>query len=136
MADMKKARRKRNAIGATESFKKERARLNKVVMKYARLGIKRFYSLDTLVYQKGALSKKTKEMLGLASSLALRCDDCIHYHMVRCFEEGVTDEELEETLAIAAVIGGTITIPHLRRALNIWDGLRSKNKGTRTKKGR
>ncbi|HEX7320208.1 MAG TPA: carboxymuconolactone decarboxylase family protein [bacterium] len=120
----------------TKNFKKERERLNRIVMKYARLGIKRLYSLDTLVYQKGALSKKTKEMLGLASSLVLRCDDCIHYHIARCYEEGVTDEELEETLAIAAVIGGTITIPHLRRALNIWDGMRSKNKGRRMQKGK
>ncbi len=124
MTKIKNARQKRNAIGSTESFEKERERLNKIVMKYARTGIKRLYSLDTLVYQKGALSKKTKEMLGLASSLVLRCDDCIHYHVVRCFEEDVTDEELEETLAIAAVIGGTITIPHLRRALKIWDELK------------
>jgi AhpD family alkylhydroperoxidase len=109
-------------------FQKERERLNKIVMKYARLGIKRLYSLDALVYQEGVLDKKTKEMLGLAASMVLRCDDCIHYHVVRCFEEGVTDGELEETLAIAAVIGGTITVPHLRRALNIWDELRSKNK--------
>ena len=107
-------------------FKQERERLNKIVMKYSGLSIKRFYSLDSQVYRSGTLTVKTKELLGLCSSLVLRCDDCIKYHIIRCYEHGVTNEEFEETLSIALVIGGSITIPHLRRAFQIWDLLRNK----------
>ncbi len=106
-----------------ETFKEERERLNKIVMKYGSLSIKRFYSLDSQVYGEGALPKSTKELLGLVASLVLRCDDCIKYHVIRCHEEGVTNEELEEALAIGLVVGGSITIPHLRRALQAWDEL-------------
>ncbi|MFB0509985.1 MAG: carboxymuconolactone decarboxylase family protein [bacterium] len=111
-----------------EKFKKERDRLNQIVMKYSGLSIKRFYSLDSQVYQKGALSRKTKDLLGLCASLVLRCDDCIKYHLVRCYEQGVTSQEMEEALAIALVVGGSITIPHLRRAFAIWDELNKKPK--------
>jgi AhpD family alkylhydroperoxidase len=106
-----------------EKFKEERAKLNETVMKYSGLNIKRFYSLDSRVYREGALSTKTKELLGLVASLVLRCDDCIKYHIIRCHEEGVTSEELEEALAIGLVVGGSITIPHLRRAFQAWDEL-------------
>jgi AhpD family alkylhydroperoxidase len=102
-------------------FIRERERLNEIVMKYAGLGIKRFYGLDAQVYRQGALSKKTKEMLGLVASLVLRCDDCIRYHLMRCHQEGVRSDELEEALAIGLVVGGSITIPHLRRTLRVWD---------------
>ena len=94
-----------------KQFKEQRERLNRIVMKYAGLGLK-------------ALDARTKEMLGLVASLALRCDDCIQYHIIRCHEENLKDEELEEALAIGVVVGGSITIPHLRRALAIWDELK------------
>jgi AhpD family alkylhydroperoxidase len=90
-------------------------------MKHADLTIKRFYGLDSQAYREGALPQKTKEMLGLVASLVLRCDDCIQYHIIRCVEEGVTTDEVVEALGIGLVVGGSITIPHLRRALQAWD---------------
>jgi AhpD family alkylhydroperoxidase len=106
-----------------EEFQEERERLNRVVMRYAGLSIKRFYNLDSQVYRDGALPSRTKELLGLVASLVLRCDDCVKYHLVRCREEEVTSEELEEALAVGLVVGGSITIPHLRRAFESWDQL-------------
>ena len=111
-----------------EKFKEERERLNKIVMKYAGMEIKRFYSLDSQVYRKGALPGKMKELIGLVASLVLRCDDCIKYHIIRCHEEGISNEEIEEALAIGLVVGGSITIPHLRRALQAWDELKNRRK--------
>jgi AhpD family alkylhydroperoxidase len=107
----------------TSEFQQEREHLNQVVMQYADLGIRRFFSLDSQAYRQGALPPKTKEMLGLVASLVLRCDDCIIYHIIRCHEEGVSSEELVETLGIGLVVGGSITIPHLRRAVRAWDEL-------------
>ncbi|OGB69969.1 MAG: alkylhydroperoxidase [Caldithrix sp. RBG_13_44_9] len=110
-------------------FKKERERLNEIVMKYAGLETKRFYSLDSQVYRaERALPVKTKELLGLVASVVLRCDDCIKYHIIRCFEEGTTDQELEEALSISLIVGGSITIPHLRRAYDAWEELKSASK--------
>lgn len=111
-----------------EKFKNEHERLNKFVMKYSGLSIKRFYSLDSQVYRDGVLPAKTKELLGLCASLVLRCDDCIKYHIIRCHELGVTVEELDETLAISLIIGGSITIPHLRKAFQLWDELQTRTK--------
>ena len=111
-----------------EEFEQQRERLNQIVMKYAGLGIKRFYGLDEQVYRAGALPAKTKEMLGLVASLVLRCDHCVSYHIIRCHQEGLGDDELEETLAIGLVVGGSITIPHLRRALETWDELKGSEK--------
>ncbi len=108
-----------------EAFRKEREALNELVMKYAQRDIKRFYNLDSQVYRDGALPRKTKELLGLVASLVLRCDDCVKYHIVRCHEEQTSDEELEEALAIGLVVGGSITIPHLRRAFQAWDELKA-----------
>jgi AhpD family alkylhydroperoxidase len=108
-------------------FEDERDRLNQIVMKYAGTNIKRFYNLDWQVYEDGVLPKKTKELMGLVASLTLRCDDCVLYHLARCHEEGIRDEELEEALAIALIVGGSITIPHLRKAFQAWDELRSAN---------
>ena len=93
-------------------------------MKYAGRGIKRFYSIDAQVYEDGALPAKTKELLGLVSSVVLRCDDCIKYHLINCHEQGVSSKELDEALAIAMVVGGSITIPHIRRAFAAWEELR------------
>jgi AhpD family alkylhydroperoxidase len=106
-----------------QEFQEERERLNRVVMRHAGLNIKRFYNLDSQVYRDGALPSRMKELLGLVASLVLRCDDCVKYHLVRCREEDVTSEELEEALAVGLVVGGSITIPHLRRAFESWDQL-------------
>lgn len=106
-----------------EAFQAERAALNEIVMQYAGQPIKRFFSLDGQVYREGALPKKTKELLGLVASLVLRCDDCILYHIIACHKAGVTNEEMAEALSIGLVVGGSITIPHLRRALHAWDEL-------------
>jgi AhpD family alkylhydroperoxidase len=102
-------------------FRAERERLNELVMRYSGRSIKRFFNLDTQVYREGALPSKMKEMMGLVASLVLRCDDCIRYHLVRCHEEGVSSEELEEALAIGLIVGGSIVIPHLRRAFEAWE---------------
>jgi AhpD family alkylhydroperoxidase len=97
-------------------FKAERLALNELLLKSGHKHIQRFFNIDDSVYKDGALPTRTKEMLGLVASLVLRCDDCITYHLIRCVEEGVTDPELDEVFAIALVVGGSITIPHLRRA--------------------
>ncbi len=106
--------------GGIKAFWEEREALNDVVLENADLVTKRFFSLDHQAYQEGALPVKTKELLGLVASLVLRCDDCINYHLVRCREEGVSEAELQESLSIGLVVGGSITIPHLRRAAKSW----------------
>jgi AhpD family alkylhydroperoxidase len=111
-------------VGNIEKFQTEREELNNLVMEYAGLGTKRFYSLDSQAYRDGALPSKIKELLGLVASFVLRCDDCIKYHIIRCFEEGVSDQELEEALFIGLIVGGTITIPHQRRAMQAWHELK------------
>ncbi len=114
-------------------FHEERDRLNRIVMKYSGQSIKRFYSLDSQVYRPGALPKSVKEMMGLVASLVLRCDDCIKYHIIQCFESGINDEELEEALSIALIVGGSITIPHLRHALAAWDEMKTGNSSSTEK---
>ena len=99
-----------------EEFKKYREKMNEKILASGNVQIQRFFNLDTRAYEQGALSAKTKELLGLVASVVLRCDDCIIYHVIRCVEEGVTDQELYEVLNVALVVGGSITIPHLRRA--------------------
>lgn len=110
--------------GEIHRFSGEREELNRLVFKYAGTGMKRFFNLDSRAYEDGALPGKFKELLGLTASLVLRCDDCVSYHLIRCREEGVTDAELEETLNIALVVGGSIIIPHLRRAFKAWEDLK------------
>ena len=85
--------------------------------------VKRIFNLDTNAFKEGHLNVKTKELLGLVSSLVLRCDDCVRYHLETCFKEGVTKEEVMETMSIGTLIGGTIVIPHLRRAYEFWEEL-------------
>lgn len=85
--------------------------------------IKRIFNVDTNAYLEGVLPVKTKEMLGLVSSLVLRCDDCVRYHLIRCHENGMSENELFEVLGIANLVGGTIVIPHTRRAVEFWDDL-------------
>jgi len=109
-----------------ERFRKEREKLNKNILDRDNINIKRFFGVDSAVYREGALDPKTKELLGLAASTVLRCDDCITYHIIRCAEEGISGEEFDETMAIALVVGGSITVPHLRRAYDLWNGLNAK----------
>ena len=101
---------------STGDWKKERERLNEIVLDSKHQGILRFFNLDTAAYRDGALDAKTKEMLGLVASLVLRCDDCILYHVIQCVEAGVTDAEFDEVFNVGLVVGGSIVIPHLRRA--------------------
>ena len=99
-----------------ENFQKTRADLNEEILNCGHLGMKRFFALDHQAYEPGALDTKTKELLGLVSSAVLRCDDCITYHLVRCAEEGWNREQVIDALNIALIVGGSITIPHVRRA--------------------
>ena len=115
--------------GHLEEFRKERERLNEAILGSGNLNIKRFFALDTRTYEDGALDGRTKELLGLAASMVLRCDDCITYHLVRCKEEGVSDDELMETFSVSLVVGGSIVIPHLRRAVDRLQELNSKAEG-------
>ena len=109
--------------GDPEGFLREREALNQSVLRNADQVIKRVYAADALAYKAGALPVQVKELLGLATSLVLRCDDCISWHIHRCFEEGVSTPEVMEALGIGTVVGGTITIPHLRRAAALWEKL-------------
>jgi AhpD family alkylhydroperoxidase len=97
-------------------FQKYREALNSEILECGHLGLKRFFALDHQTYEPGALDAKTKELLGLVASMVLRCDDCITYHLVRAGETGSTRAEVIETLNVALVVGGSITIPHVRRA--------------------
>ncbi len=109
-----------------DNFKEERKNLNDLVMKYAKKNMKRFYNLDENVYTNGALGRKTKELLGLVSSLVLRCDDCVEYHLITTHELGTTSAEIEEALSVGLVVGGSIVIPHLRHAFLVWEELEKK----------
>jgi len=110
-----------------DEFNAYRATMNEKILASDNKVMKRIYSLDTLTYQEGALSTKVKEMLGLATSMVLRCDDCIRYHLEKCFEHGLTTEEVFEVFSVANVVGGTIVIPHTRRALEYWEELTNEN---------
>lgn len=107
-----------------ERFKKERQRLNDLILSRDNIDIKRFFALDSAVYRDGALDAKTKEMLGLVASLVLRCDDCISYHTIGIREQHVSDEEFDEIMSIGMLVGGSITIPHVRRAYDLWEELK------------
>ncbi len=110
-------------MGKREEFFAERERLNEIVLKRADLVTKRLFALDAQAYEAGALPRKVKELLGLVASLILRCDDCITYHVVGAWEAGATGEELMEAMSVALVVGGSIVIPHLRRAAALVDEL-------------
>ncbi|MCE5320873.1 MAG: carboxymuconolactone decarboxylase family protein [Bacteroidales bacterium] len=117
-------------MNSVEEFCTYRAKMNKIILDSDNLFFKRFYNLDTRCYESGALTSQTKEMLGLATSMVLRCDDCIKYHLEKCFEQGVTREQLFEILSVANLVGGSIVIPHTRRAVEYWDLLEDqKNNG-------
>ena len=112
-----------------EDFQKTRTDLNEEVLGCDHLGMKRFFALDHQAYEPGPLGTKTKELLGLVASTVLRCDDCITYHLVRAAEEGWNRDEVIDALNVALVVGGSITIPHVRRAFGRMreiDGLKPK----------
>ena len=108
-----------------QEFREFRERMNERILESGNLDIRRFFALDTRVYQDGALPVRTKELLGLVASLVLRCDDCVSYHLVRCAEEGLADDEILETLSVGLIVGGSIVIPHLRRAIATLDEIRA-----------
>ena len=106
-----------------QKFKQEREALNEIILNRDNLNIKRFFGIDSAVYREGSLDKKTKEMLGLVASLVLRCDDCIMYHVLQLKELKLPDEQFDEMISVGLVVGGSITIPHIRRAYKTWHDL-------------
>ncbi len=110
------------------SFNDYRSRMNEVILSKDNLVIKRLWNLDTNTYTAGELDVKTKELLGLVASMVLRCDDCIKYHLGKTHELGITTEQVYEVFAVANIVGGTIVVPHTRRAAEYWEELQ-KNEG-------
>lgn len=106
-----------------KEFNESRSKGNKAIMDANNLVLKRLFNLDTNTYAEGSLPVKTKELLGLVASMVLRCDDCIKYHLGKCFECGVSKAEVFEAFAVANIVGGTIVIPHTRRAAEYWNEL-------------
>lgn len=106
-----------------EEFNAYRAKMNEKILAQDNLVLKRLFNLDTNTYDEGALSTQTKEMLGLVASMVLRCDDCIKYHLGKCKDQGVTTAQVYEIFAVANIVGGTIVIPHTRRAAEYWEEL-------------
>ena len=117
-----------------DEFDRYRAEMNEKLLGSNHLGIKRFFALDTQAYEDGALDKRTKELLGLVASTVLRCDDCITYHVKQCIEVGVTRPEFLDAFNVALVVGGSITIPHLRRAIDRVDQLLESNNGVNSER--
>lgn len=112
-----------------KEFNDYRLRMNEVILSKNNLVMKRLWNLDTNTYEDGALDKKTKEMMGLVASMVLRCDDCIKYHLGKCYELGVTTPQLYELFSVANIVGGTIVIPHTRRAAEYWEELVNNEQG-------
>lgn len=106
-----------------EEFNAYRAKMNEKLQQDNNKLIKRIFNLDTNAYLPGALDSKTKELLGLVASAVLRCDDCVKYHLESAKKQGAVKEEIMETLGIATLVGGTIVVPHLRRAFEFWEAL-------------
>lgn len=106
-----------------DEFNQYREKMNEALLSKGNKTLNRFFNLDTNAYREGALDVKSKEMMGLVASMVLRCDDCIAYHLVKCHENGLSTEELMEIFAIANLVGGSIVIPHTRRALEFWEEL-------------
>lgn len=109
-----------------EEFNAYRSKMNEKLLEDNNKIIKRFFNLDTNAFTEGVLSKKTKGLLGLGNSLVLRCDDCVHYHLEACHKLGISKEEVVEAMSISLLIGGTIVIPHLRRAFEYWEALENR----------
>jgi AhpD family alkylhydroperoxidase len=108
---------------AVNEFNTYREKMNDKILGADNIVLKRLFNLDTNTYQEGALPVKTKELMGLVASMVLRCDDCIKYHLGKCHECGVSTAELFEVFAVANIVGGTIVIPHTRRAVEFWEEL-------------
>lgn len=106
-----------------KQFREYREKMNERILAAKHLPINRFFTLDTKAYEDGALDAKTKEIAGLSASLVLRCDDCIAYHVIRCRELGVTNEQMFDVFNVGLIVGGSIVIPHLRRAVELLDEL-------------
>jgi AhpD family alkylhydroperoxidase len=110
-------------MNLVDQFNEYRTKMNEKIGASDDLVIKRIFNLDTHAYQKGALDVKSKELIGLTCSLVLRCDDCVKYHLGKCREVGFSTAEVQEALGVATLVGGTIVIPHLRRAFEYWEEL-------------
>ncbi len=111
--------------GRTTQFEAFRERMNQRILSHDNQVVRRFFALDTQTYKAGALDVRTKEMLGLVASLVLRCDDCISYHVAQCVEAGLDEDEFFEVFSVGLVVGGSIVIPHLRRAVDFLDELKA-----------
>lgn len=112
-------------MSIVEEFNDYRAKMNEKILSENNTVLKRIFNLDTNAFAPGALEVKTKELVGLSSSMVLRCDDCIRYHLGKCHEIGVSTAEVFEVFSIANLIGGTIVIPHLRKAVEYWEALQA-----------
>lgn len=112
-------------MSLVEQFNDYRSKMNEKILASDSLIIKRIFNLDTNAYAEGALDVKSKELIGLTCSLVLRCDDCVKYHLGRCKEIGFSTEEVHEAMGVATLVGGTIVIPHLRRAYEYWEELQN-----------
>lgn len=104
-------------------FNEYRSKMNELILAKQNKVINRLFNLDTNTYMEGALSTQVKEMLGLVASMVLRCDDCIKYHLEKCYAQKITTEQMYELFAVANIVGGTIVIPHTRRAAEFWEAL-------------
>jgi AhpD family alkylhydroperoxidase len=109
-------------------FNRFRKELNEKILNCGHLGLKRFWALDSRAYEKNALGVKTLELLGLTTSMVLRCDDCVAYHIIRCVQLGFTDAEIHDALNVCVIVGGSITVPHIRRAFETLDKCRELEK--------
>lgn len=110
-------------MSLVKQFNDYRSKMNEKILDSDSLIIKRIFNLDTNAYQEGALDVKSKELIGLTCSLVLRCDDCVKYHLGKCHELGFTTPQVNEAMGVATLIGGTIVVPHLRRAFEYWEEL-------------
>lgn len=111
------------------AFRAQRERMNERILRTGTLRTKRFFALDGQAYEEGALGSKTKELLGLVASLVLRCNDCVTYHILQCTERGVSLEEFIEAFDVAMVVGGSITIPHVRHAHSVLEEIEEEVEG-------
>jgi AhpD family alkylhydroperoxidase len=110
-------------MSLVKQFNDYRSKMNEKILASDNLILKRIFNLDTNAYQEGALDVKSKELIGLTCSLVLRCDDCVRYHLGKCKELGFSTEEVNEAMGVATLVGGTIVVPHLRRAFEYWEEL-------------
>lgn len=110
-------------MGLVQDFNAYRSKMNEKILSSDNLILKRIFNLDTNAYSEGHLDVRSKELIGLTCSLVLRCDDCVRYHLGKCKEVGLTTEQVHEAMGVATLVGGTIVIPHLRRAYEYWEEL-------------